>query len=51
MLSGTFAQLHGIDLDACKRAIAGDEFSHPAGSPLPKPYSTITMGEQLSCAS
>ena len=43
MLSGTFARLHGIDLDACKRAIAGDEFSRPADAALPKPYSTITM--------
>ena len=47
MLSGTFARLHGIDIEACKRAIAGDEFSRPAGAPLPKPYSTISMAGQV----
>jgi uncharacterized protein len=50
MLSGTFAKLHGVDLEACKRAIVGDEFSRAAGSALPKPYSTIAMGDQLSHA-
>jgi uncharacterized protein len=50
MLSGTFARLHGIDLEACKRAIAGDEFSRPAGTALPAPYTTIAMGDQLTHA-
>jgi uncharacterized protein len=50
MLSGTFAKLHGIDIDACKRAIVDDEFSRPAGAALPRPYSTITMGDQLTHA-
>jgi uncharacterized protein len=50
MLSGTFAKLHGVDLEACKRAIVGDEFSRAAGSTLPTPYSTITMGDQLTHA-
>jgi uncharacterized protein len=50
MLSGTFAKLHGVDLEACKRAIAEDEFSRAAGEALPTPYSTITMGDQLAYA-
>ncbi len=50
MLSGTFARLHGIDIDACKRGIAGDEFAREAGSVLPQPYSTITMADRLENA-
>ena len=47
MLAGTFARLHGIDIEACKRAIANDEFSRPSGAPLSEPYSTISMAEQV----
>lgn len=50
MLSGTFARLHGIDIDACKRGIKGDEFAREADSALPQPYSTITMADRLEDA-
>jgi predicted TIM-barrel fold metal-dependent hydrolase len=47
MLSGTYARLHDLDLDAMKKAIEGDEFSRGAGEPLPEPYSTISSAEQV----
>jgi uncharacterized protein len=47
MLSGTYARLHGIDLEACAKAIEGDEFSRAPGEPLPEPYSTIAMADQV----
>ncbi len=50
MLSGTFARLHDIDIDACKRGIASDEFAREAGAALPQPYSTITMADRLENA-
>lgn len=46
MLGRTYAKLHGIDLTAAQRAIEGDEFSRPDGSPLPEPYSTIKLESQ-----
>jgi uncharacterized protein len=49
MLSGTYAALHGIDVDAALARIRGDEFDRPDGAPLPAPYSTITLaGEKAS---
>ena len=50
ILSGNFARLHGIDIEACKRRIAGDEFSRPAGAALPPPYSTISMADRVAKA-
>jgi predicted TIM-barrel fold metal-dependent hydrolase len=47
MLSGTYARLHAIDLEACAKAIEGDEFSRAPGEPLPEPYSTIAMADQV----
>jgi hypothetical protein len=47
MLSGTFASLHGLDIEACKQGIVDDPFSVPAGTPLPQPYSTISMADQV----
>ena len=47
MLSGTYARLHGLDLDAMKAAIADDEFSEGRAETLPEPYSTISMSEQV----
>ena len=47
MLSGTYARLHGLDLDAIKAAIADDEFSRGQDDPLPEPYSTISMADQV----
>ncbi len=47
MLSGTFARLHGIDIEACRRRIAGDEFSRQPGQALPTPYSTISMAAEV----
>ncbi|BBB14397.1 amidohydrolase family protein [Sphingopyxis sp. FD7] len=43
MLAGTFARLHEIDLDACRRRIADDEFARPQGTPFPEPYSTLSF--------
>ena len=48
MLSGTFARLHDIDIEACKRAIASDEFARPAGSAPAYPYSTISMADRVA---
>ena len=50
MLSGTFARLHGIDLDAAAAAIAGDQFARAPGEGLPEPYSTISMAEQVAAS-
>ena len=48
MLGGTFARLHGIDIEATKKAIAGDEFSRSTGEELAEPYSTISMADEVS---
>ncbi len=42
MLSGNFARMHGIDVEACKKAIAGDEFDR-GGASFPTPYSTLSF--------
>lgn len=47
ILSGTFAKLHGIDLDAAKAAIVGDQFSRGAGAEIPEPWSTISMADRV----
>lgn len=48
ILAGTFARLHDIDLEACKRAIVGDAFASEAGAALPEPYSTISMADRVA---
>ena len=48
MLSGTFARLHGIDIEACKQAIADDQFSRATGGTPAEPYSTISMAEDVA---
>jgi hypothetical protein len=50
MLSGTFARLHDIDIEAARRAIAGDEFSRAPGDGLPEPYSTISRADEVARA-
>ncbi|MGY4783699.1 amidohydrolase family protein [Rhodococcus opacus] len=47
ILGGNYARLHGIDLDAAKTAIVGDEFSRGPGELLPEPYSTISKAAQV----
>lgn len=47
MLSGTYARLHNLDLDAMAAAIADDEFSEGRGETLPEPYSTISMADKV----
>jgi uncharacterized protein len=47
ILHGTYARLHGIDIEAAKQAIAGDEFSRAPGEPVAEPYSTISMADQV----
>ena len=38
MLAGNFAALHGLDLDALRAGIVGDEFSRTPGQPLQEPW-------------
>ena len=47
ILHGTYARLHGLDIDALKAAIADDEFSRPDGTPPEPPYSTISKADQV----
>lgn len=47
MLSGTYARLHGLDLDAISAAIADDEFSRARAATLPEPYSTISLADRV----
>ena len=47
ILHGTYARLHGIDIEAAKQAIEGDEFSRAPGEPVAEPYSTISMADQV----
>lgn len=42
MLSGTFAQLHGLDIDALKKGIKDDEFARVKQNGFPTPYSTLS---------
>ncbi|MFS0737152.1 amidohydrolase family protein [Sphingomonas sp. 1P06PA] len=42
MLAGTFARLHGLNLDTLRQGIAGDEFETAKQSGLPTPYSTLS---------
>lgn len=48
ILGGTFARLHGIDIEACKAAIANDQFSRAPEAALPEPYSTISMAARVA---
>jgi len=47
ILGGTFARLHGLDLDTLATRIAGDRFSRPAGAPPAAPLSTIDRGQAI----
>jgi predicted TIM-barrel fold metal-dependent hydrolase len=47
MLGGTYARLHDLDLDAMGKAIEGDQFSRGENDPLPEPYSTISLADQV----
>jgi uncharacterized protein len=47
MLGRTFAKLHDIDIDACRKAIAGDEFSRAPGEEPKEPYSTISHADEI----
>ena len=42
MLAGTFAALHGLDIDGMKAGIAGDMFDTAKQQPFPAPYSTLS---------
>ncbi|MEV5910592.1 amidohydrolase family protein [Streptomyces chartreusis] len=42
ILGGNYARVHGIDLDAARKAVIGDEFWREPGAGLPEPYSTIS---------
>jgi hypothetical protein len=50
ILGGTYASVHGIDIEACKKGIEGDEFAREPGEPLPEPYSTITRAGEVAGA-
>jgi len=45
ILGGNYARLHGIDLEAARKAIAGDEFSRPAGQPPAEPFSKTSKAQ------
>jgi hypothetical protein len=47
ILGRTFAARHGIDIAAVQAAAAGDAFARPHGTPLPRPYSTLTGDKAL----
>jgi predicted TIM-barrel fold metal-dependent hydrolase len=47
MLGRTYARLHGIDIEACKRAIEGDQFSPNGTSGLAEPYTTNSKADQV----
>lgn len=48
ILSGTYARLHNLDIDAMSAAIASDEFSSARSDTLPEPYSTISLADQVA---
>lgn len=48
ILAGTFARLHGVDIEACKAALVGDQFSRGENAELPEPWSTISMADQVA---
>lgn len=45
ILSGTFARLHDLDLDAIREGIKGDQFDRAPGVPPAPPLSTISHGD------
>ncbi|MEU6643599.1 amidohydrolase family protein [Saccharomonospora sp. NPDC046836] len=47
ILGSNYARMHGIDIEARLAAIAGDEFSRAAGTPLPAPFSTTSVAGQV----
>jgi hypothetical protein len=47
ILSGNIARLHGFDIDAIAAGIKGDEFEMTEGAPLPTPYSTSSMKDNV----
>ncbi|GAA1505894.1 amidohydrolase family protein [Nocardioides humi] len=47
ILGGNYARSHGIDLDAAKAAIVGDEFWREPGAEIPEPYSTISHAKTV----
>lgn len=51
MLAGNFARLHGLDLEALKAGIVGDEFSRPPGEALNAPWSRAREAAGLASAS
>ena len=50
MLGRTFAKLHDIDIEACRKAIADDEFARAPGVAPAEPYSTISKAEEVEQA-
>jgi uncharacterized protein len=47
MLSGTFAKLHGLDIDALKAATQKDEFARASDDPFPETWSTISLYDRI----
>lgn len=43
LLGRNYARSHGLDIEALRAAITGDEFSRGPGAELPVPYSTTTV--------
>jgi uncharacterized protein len=47
MLSGTYAKLHGLDIDALKAATQKDEFARESNDPFPETWSTISLYDKI----
>lgn len=48
IFANNYARMHGIDIEACRQAIADDEFSRARkANPAPEPWSTIDRWEVI----
>lgn len=47
ILGRTFARIHDIDIDACRAAIADDEFSRATADGLAEPWSTVSKWDEI----
>lgn len=47
ILGANYARMNGLDIEALKAGIAGDEFSRAPGEELPTPYSTLSKAPEI----
>jgi uncharacterized protein len=50
ILGENYARVHGLDIEALREGIKGDEFERELGTPPPAPYSTTTVAHQVLVA-